>query len=135
MQRRKDEVIEGKLRCEQLAKHLELTNSSKHVFLSEDASGIVKKIVHDSRSNQLIGLVLPLNNEGMPTLCSFRADTPEKIKELIEQPQATLVYIVVAKPLNKHGPEFILQIYGTNNKFKTSDVIKRWRSTEKELKK
>lgn len=63
----KDRIIEGELRCTQLVSHLKKLQAPPKVWLSEDASGIVQKAVFDSFSNQLVGLVLPVNNEsGMP---------------------------------------------------------------------
>lgn len=132
--RDKERIVEGQLRCESLKKHLERTNSPQQVFLSEDASGIVSKIVYDSRNNQLIGLVLPLNEKGIPILHPIEPNSAEKIKELMKLPQSNLVYIVVAQPLKSNAPPFILQIFGTNNKFKTNDVLNRWRTTEIQLK-
>lgn len=127
--------MEGELRCKELALYLEKTNSAKTIFLSEDASGIVKKIVYDSHSNQLIGLVLPIDKKnGMPITCTFKAESAELIRQHLQQPQSSLVYIVVAQPLKKNTAPFILQIYGTDNRFKTEDVLKRWIHTEKELK-
>lgn len=129
-------IIEGELRCKQLEQHLERTRSPKAVFLSEDASGVVKNVVYDSHSNQLVGLVLPTNDsDGMPKLWTFKAESAELIENYMEQPESTLVYIVVAQPLKKGAPSFILQIYSTDNKFETSSVLKRWVHTEKELKK
>lgn len=132
----KDMIIEGALRCEQLAKHLELTNSPKSVFISEDGSGIVQKVTYDSRTNQMIGLVLPFNEiDGMPRQFSFKATSEESIRKYMEQPQSTLVYIIVAQPLKKGAPPFILQMFGTNNKFEAGHILKRWRHTVSELKK
>lgn len=132
----KNRIVEGELRCELLCQHLERSSSPKSVFLSEDGSGVVKKVVYDSHSNQLIGLVLPMNEKnGMPIICSFKADSAELIKKHMEEPQSTLVYIVVAQPLNGKAAPFILQIYGTDNKFKAISVLKRWMHTENELKK
>lgn len=138
---KKDRIVEGELRCELLSQHLERSNlgsnGTKSVFLSEDGSGIVQKIVYDSHSKQLIGLVLPLNERsGMPMICSFRADSAESIQKHIEEiQQSTLVYIVVAQPLNGRAPSFILQIYGIDNKFEAGSVLKRWIHTENELQK
>lgn len=135
IQTEKERIIEGELRCTQLVKHLERTGSSMDVFLSEDASGVVRKVVYDSHTNQMIGLVLPFNaTNGMPELFSFQATSAEAIKSYMELPQSTLVYIVVAQPLKKKTPPFILQIFGSINKFETSDVLKRWEYTLKELK-
>lgn len=115
--------------------YLEKTGSPRTVFLAEDGSGIVKKVTYDSHSNQLVGLVLPINaNNGMPISYSYKANSAEEIKKHLEQPQSTHVYIVIAQPLKAGVPPFILQIYGTDNKFKKEDVLRRWMFTIDELK-
>lgn len=124
------------MRCKELVAHIEQSNYPKSIFLSEDGSGVVQKVVFDSRTNQLIGLVLPLNDkDGMPILFSFKVKSAEEIKQYIKLPQSKLVYIIVAQPLKANARPFILQIFGTNNKFTTNDVLKRWNQTEMELKK
>lgn len=88
-------MIEGELRCSQLKQYLENSGASKSVFLSEDASGILKKVAYDSRTNQMIGLVLPINKkDGMPQVMSFKADSFDNMKEYLARPLSTLVYIV-----------------------------------------
>lgn len=132
----KQRVIEGKLRCSELVDHLERTDSPKSVFLSEDGSGVVKKVVYDVHSNQLIGLVLPFNNlNGMPKIFSFEPQSAEDIEKFIQLPQSTLVYIIVAQSLKVGVPPFILHIYGTDNTFETVDVLRRWTFTISELEK
>lgn len=131
----KERISEGELRIESLLKYLEITKSPKKVFLSEDASGIVPKIVYDSHNNELIGLVLPMNQNGMPTSHSFKAQSAERIKTQMSLPTSSLLYIVVAQPVKSNVPPFIVQIFGTNNKFTSNDVLKRWSFTEKQFKK
>lgn len=125
----------GELRCEALLHHLERSNAPKAVFLSEDGSGILQKVVYDSTSNQLIGIVLPLNEKnGMPIIMSFKAESVESMKKYMEEPRSSLVYIVVAQTMNEKASRFILHIFGTDNKFTTTSVLKRWIHTENELK-
>lgn len=132
----KEIINEGELRCKELARYLEKSNYPRAVFLSEDGSGVEEKIVHESRTNQLVGLVLPLNSTtGMPQLFTYKAKSAEEIKEFMEKPQSNLVYVIMAQPLQKGAPAFILQLFGTNNKFTAADVSKRWQYTENELKK
>lgn len=84
----------------------------------------------------MIGLVLPINKtNGMPQLKTFIAESAEKMKEYLERPLSTLVYIVAAQPLKEKTPPFILQIFGTDNKFDKNVVGKRWEYTMDELKK
>lgn len=135
IQKDKDRIIEGELRCKQLVDYLERINAPKCVFLSEDGSGIIQKIVYDAHSNQLVGLMLPFNDNGMPEMFSFEAKTAEEIEQYIQLPQSTLVYIVVAQPLKIGAAPFILQLYGTNNTFTTTDVLNRWVYTASELNK
>lgn len=93
-------------------------------------------MLYDSQSNQLIGLVLPLDDKnGMPKLWTFNANSAEEIKQCMERAQSSLVYIVVVQALKENVPPFILQIFGTDNKFRAQDVLQLWAHTEKELKK
>lgn len=132
----KERIIEGQLRCDELKEHLDRTNSSKVVFLSEDGSGIVRRIVYDGKTNQLIGLVLPFNeSNGIPKFFSFVANSREDIENYMKLPQSKHVYIVIAQPLDGRGVPFILQLFGSDNKFTAADVQKRWQYTEKELQK
>lgn len=129
-------MIEGQLRCQELSEHLKKIGAPNSVFLSEDGSGIVKKIVYDVKSNQLVGIVPPLDPiNGSPKIFSYMANSEEEIRKFFELPQSSLVYIIVAQPLIRHAPPFILQIFGTDNKFKATDVQARWRKIRTELKK
>lgn len=107
----------------------------KKVWLQEDASGIVSTVSYDSHTSQLIGLVLPINDRtGMPISFSFSPQSLEEIEQQIkENEKATLVYVVLAQPLSDNVPPFIVQLYGTDNRFKSQDVLLRWRHTKDEL--
>lgn len=123
IQKDKDRVIEGELRCTQLYAYLDEIKAPKSVFLSEDASGIVKNVSYDAHSNQLVGLVLPFNeSNGMPIIFSFEAKSAENMEKYLQLSQSTMVYIIVAQPLKFGASPFILQVFGTDNKFKTSNV-------------
>lgn len=136
IQEGKERIIEGHLRCDELKEHLKKTNSPNTVFLSEDGSGIVQRIIYDVKTNQLIGLALPFNDvNGIPKSFSFIANSREDIENYMKKSQSKYVYIVAAQPLNQMSPPFILQIFGTTNKFTAIDVLKRWQYTAREMKK
>lgn len=134
----KNVVIEGDLRCDDLRQHFIKNKSDPEsemfVFLSEDGSGIVKRPTYDSKTQQLVGIVLPLKENGMPKTMCFTPRSAEEIENFMKLEQSALVYIVVAQPLTPNIPPFILQIFGTNNKFKKGDVLARWAHIEKETK-
>lgn len=122
------------MRCGQLYDYLDGLKLDKYVWLSEDASGIVSKIEFDPNSNQMIGLVLPVDQKtGMPITLTFMARTAKEIQTNMQKKKSTLVYMVLAQPLKKGVPPFILQLFGTDNRFTTQNVFLRWNHTVKEL--
>lgn len=135
IQKNKQIVTEGQFRAKELKEYLDRIDAPKKVFLSEDGSGIAQKVVYDVNSNQLVGLLLPLQQNGCPKTFSYLATSEEEIRRCMTLPKSTLAYIIVAQPLKRSASPFILQVFGTDNKFKSSDVKNRWAYMETELKK
>lgn len=122
------------MRCEELADYLKKVNAPMQVWLSEDGSGVVSKVQYDSTTNQLVGLVLPMDKKGMPISFSF---TPQSIgdieKQIRDNSKSTLVHIVMAQPMMENVAPFILQVFGTDNKYKSIHVLLRWQHMKDEL--
>lgn len=59
-------VNEGELRCKELAKFLDDHNTKKVVWLSEDATALMPKIKYDPTTDQIVGILLPTNKNGLP---------------------------------------------------------------------
>lgn len=132
----KERIVEGKLRAKELSEYLDRVKSTKYVWLSEDATAIVSKVVYDPSTDQLVGLVLQRDNStGCPKLFSFLATNAETIKQHLEQSRSTVLYLVMAQPLDESIPPFVLQMFGNDNKFSSENVIKRCKYTVAELKK
>lgn len=110
--------------------------TTRFIWLSEDATAVVSKVTYDPSTNQLIGLLLPTDeNTGCPKPFSFSAGDAETIKSHLLTERSTTVYLVMAQPLDEEVPPFILQMFGSNNRFDSQDVIRRWKHTEAELEK
>lgn len=124
------------MRCEELKTFLRKIGAPNEVWLSEDASGIVRRPVYDVNSNKLVGINLPINElTGMPITTSYVARTLSDMANHLKNPLSSLVYIVMAQPVKAKCPPFVLMLYGTDNKFKTTNVLDRWTYTIRELKK
>lgn len=131
----KECILEGDIRSEDLVKYLSDRNAGTDVWLCEDASGIVSQIKYDQTLDQLVGMVLPIDsNTGCPKRFEHTARDEEEIKSFMQHNKSTLVYIVMAIPLKEGIAPFILQMFGTDNRFTASDVIKRWNFTIQSLK-
>lgn len=116
--------------------YLEKIKAPAYVWLSEDGSGIVQRCVYDVKSNELVGLNLPLDvATGMPITSKFMANSLGEIEKHMKNPLSYLVYVVMAQPVMQKAPPFVLQIFGTDNKFFSADVNNRWIHTRNELEK
>lgn len=130
----KSRFIEGELRCSKLKSYLEILKLPLRVWLSEDATSIVSKIEFDSQTNQMVGIVLPMNSStGMPIAFTYLAQNAEQIQSNMQKSKSSSVYIVMAQPLALNVPPFIIQLFGTDNKFKSQQVLMRWKYTIDEL--
>lgn len=137
----KSNVMEGILRADELLKYLKDLNLPKFVSLSEDATRINDRIQYDSATNQLVGFVLPLNPEnGMPIADSYHANSAADIERCFydvktgaEKKRSTNINVVMAQPLVKSIPAFCILIFGTDSKYTTDDIVKRWAYIEDEL--
>lgn len=58
--------IEGKLRCQELSEYLEKIKAVKSVWICEDATAIISTVKFDPKTNQIVGILLPMNNKGCP---------------------------------------------------------------------
>lgn len=130
----KSRLIEGVLRIKELIDYLDSLNLEKFVWLSEDATAIVTKIEFDPKSNQMVGLVLPINSStGMPIPFSYLASSENEIYKNMNHNKSTIVYAVMAQPIKKNVPPFVLQLFGSDNKFTAQNVLLRWKHTRAEL--
>lgn len=121
-------IVEGILRIEELLLYLEQRNLPLVVSLSEDATRIEGKIQYDLKTNQMIGFVLPINHQtGMPIPYSYNARNASEIFEHFASGNeaAHFVNVIMGQPLAKVAP-FCLLIYGSNGKYTTEDVSKKW---------
>lgn len=132
----KQHIIEGQLRCGELKAYINKVKAPNVVWLSEDGSGIVPKICYDSTTNQMVGLVLPLDKEtGMPIPFSYTPKSTKDIESFSKVKKSSLVYIVMAQPLKRDTPPFILQLFGVDNTFTALNVTCRWEYIKRELEK
>lgn len=91
-------------------------------------------MIYDQTLDQLVGIALPLHPQtGCPKRFPFTARDEQEIREFMHYNKSTLVYIVMAIPMKEGIPPFILQLFGTNNKFTAVNIIHRWNYTIQQL--
>lgn len=136
--KKKPRITEGKLRHLELANYLKSLKLPMYVSLSEDAKNIKGSVEYAAKLNQIIGLVLPLNDDtGMPFSSSYEATSATAMENILLDPKipiANVVNVVMAQPLVMNTPPFCLLVYGGNGKYTKEHVKKRWAFILKELK-
>lgn len=132
-------VTECILRCRELLLYLNERNAPLVVSLSEDATRIIGRPQYDSRTNQVVGFVAPLDsNTGLPVPFAYPARNADEMIHHFsnKHPIAPFVNIVMAQPV---GPDYIapfcLLLFGSDSSYTSLDVQKRWVFIIKELNK
>lgn len=127
-------IVEGELRCTALLAYLNERQLPLWVVLSEDATVIDNRPQYDSRTNQIIGLVPPINNKtGMPQPFAYKAENGEDFfQHFASAPVSNYINTVMAKPIGD-APAFCLLLFGSDNKYTSKDVSYRWNFITKQL--
>lgn len=127
-------IIEGQLRNEELLVYLKERNQPLWVSISEDSTRIENRIEYCPRTNQLIGFVLPINEEnGMPVPFVYKAECAVRIIEHFNAPISDSLTTIMAQPLGG-ASSFCLMLFGSDNRYTAMDVSKRWQYIVSELK-
>lgn len=128
-------ITEGVLRPHELLVYLQQRNLPLTVTISEDATRIQGRVQYDSRSNQLVGFVLPMNPvTGLPTPFAYKARGMEEIVGHFVSgiPTASFVNTIMVQPIAK-VPPFCLLLFGTDCRFTSENVSTRWKHVVSEL--
>lgn len=124
------------LRLQEFSRYLEVNDLPKVFVMSEDATRITGGLSYNSIKDQIYGLVPPVDTNGMPIRNFFGASSPVDIKDFIRQyPVGRNLYVIMAQPLKSGCESFCLMFTCSDNKFNTTDVLKRWKFTEEECEK
>jgi hypothetical protein len=127
-------IKEGVVRAKELKAFLDERQLSEDVWASEDATRIVPRCEYDEKNNELVGLALPLNEDGMPIPSYFRVTSAQQMKNFIDGFQTTsYLYVMMAQSMSNNSSSFCLHVFGTTNQFTAEMVIKRWRKIKDDL--
>ncbi|KAK3925541.1 MYG1 protein [Frankliniella fusca] len=106
------------------------------VVISEDGTRLQERFCYDRPCNQIIGPVLPLRENGAPITGSFPATSAPMIAHHFKNGKvASVGYAIMAQPLQAGASSFCLSLFGTDNRFKSGHVFKRWKFLSDELSK
>lgn len=86
------------------------------VWVSEDATAIIRKLEYNPISNKIVGFALPFQN-GVTNVNAYLATTANIIAQHFQNnSKATYAYVIVVKSLIENVPSLCPTLFGTNNK-------------------
>ncbi|KAK3908792.1 Cell adhesion molecule 2 [Frankliniella fusca] len=100
---------EGEFRIQELKEFLIKRNLPLEVFISEDATKITGRITYHPGTNQLVGFVLPRDENGLTIVGSFPATSARVMcKYFKEEITSNFAYVLMAQPLGTQAAPFCL---------------------------
>ena len=125
----RENLVEGRFRFESMRSYFKSINV-KYAFVSEDCTGIIKKVSYDRQSNSFVGFCPELQSDGFPRVSSFKFESFHDLENAFKNHRlSSLLNIYAIQPIAPHGQRsspFLLSAYGTDNKFDTYHLINRW---------
>lgn len=98
------------------------------VSVSGDATVITGRIQYDPVTNQLVGFSPALNENGVPVINGFLANTAKEILQHFQSGHVSRnIYLIMAQPLAVNASPFCLAVYATDNKYSSDDVSRQWK--------
>lgn len=118
----------------ELKQYLQRNGYPMDICWSEDATRISGGVEYKFNSDELTGLVAPLNKYGMPQTNAFKCSSPSMvINHLKKNPIGRNVQLCMALPLASNAAPFCVQYFCTDNKFSSSDVNRKWSFIKEEF--
>ncbi|CAF1446682.1 unnamed protein product [Rotaria magnacalcarata] len=118
-------MTESELQFQLIKEHLK-SNKCNYVFIVEDATSSICRIDYDATSNSFIGFSSPLI-DGVPQSNFFQTENFEQLELWFNEiDKAKFINLYMLKSLVLSDPPFILAAYGSNNKAKAIEILKRW---------
>ncbi|CAF4442657.1 unnamed protein product [Rotaria sp. Silwood2] len=122
-------ALEGEFRYNDMIKYMS-TIDSKFAFYAEDCTTVQRKVVYDTRSNSFVDFTPPLDEYGMPPMSHFQTNSIEDLKRWFEQEDiSNLLNLYMIQPIHSNNQKispYALAAYGTNGKYTSFDIIRRW---------
>lgn len=108
------------------------SNQSTFGFCAEDCTAIIPNVNYDTTSNTFIGFALPLDNNGFPITDSYSTDSLAQLEswcsDVNKAKQLNIHVVQSLSPSLHHPPSYLLAAYGTDNRYTSKDVLRRWSS-------
>lgn len=120
-------VREGALQVASIKEQIDKLKLEPFIWVAEDDTRIQKRLRYNVENNTIMGLQLPLDDNGMPIESAFKFTTIAAVKAYIEKyPKCSYAKLVTCKSLHPDSKIFVVVVYGTTGTDQSVGVQKRW---------
>lgn len=125
---------EGEFQFDQIKEQMLLKGEKLIVALAEDDTKITPRLRYDWIHDQIVGLQLPLSENGTPISNSFKFTTLSNVKKLVEENRlSSYAKLLTVRSIMPCSTTYHLVIYGTQGSDKFCDVKRRWEFVKAEF--
>lgn len=120
-------IREGSLQISRIKDSLGTQGLPYYVWLAEDDTKIQPRTKYNKADDAIMGLELPLDNNGIPITSFFKFTTISAVQGYLrDYPKSSYAKLVTCRSLHPDGQTFIVVIYGTRGTDQSTAVQIRW---------
>lgn len=117
----------GHFRFDYIKSQMESKGEPLFVVCAEDDTKISERLRYDWKNDSVIGLQMPLSEDGVPTHGSFHFTSLRAVQGYIDDnPMATYAKLMTVRSVSADSTIYHLVIYGTKGSDKASEILSRW---------
>lgn len=125
---KKSQLKEGEFRFDYIRDQLVAKGEPLVVICSDDDTRITRCLRYDYKNDQVVGLQLPLNDDGVPIVRSFPFTSLKDVQEYMKNhKENTYFKLLTARTLGKSCSTYHLALFGTRGSDVSTEVRARWR--------
>lgn len=122
----KESYTEGHFRFAEIKKMMEDKGEPMFVVISEDDTKVTERLRYDFNNDTIMGLNLPLNDNGVPVADAFKFTTLFDVQGyLTNNSMSTYTKLMTVTPLSTNSTSYTLVVYGTKGSDTAAEVRAR----------
>lgn len=127
---------EGAFQFEEVADFIGKQGWAREVWIAEDDTKLLERLKYNESDDTIIGLELPLDENGVPKTSFFKFSKISAVKKYLEEyPKTSYAKLLSCRSLDPNSSPLILVVYGTQGTDQSAGVGLRWRYVFESLKK
>lgn len=124
---REPPIREGSFQIARIKDFIEKRGLARELWICEDDTKTESRVKYNSSDDSIIGLELPLDNNGIPITSFFKFTSIDAVKGYLDKyPKSSYAKLISCRSLDPKSSSFIVAIFGTKGTDQSKGVKLRW---------